>query len=119
MGVITAFVWGIDETAGIWTAAVIVWVYTVSGGLFLVAYTDVAQGVAGWSGCIICAFWFIANSVPASPPSVGFPGYMYPNEELCERYDGIPCTYNTDECCYNETRWCPSEDDCFMDVSVD
>ena len=70
------------------------------------------------SAGIICAFWFIKNSVPASPPSVGFPGYMYPNQEICDMYDGEPCEFNTEECCYNMTRWCPDESspDCFMDV---
>ena len=48
MGVITSYVWGITEEAGIWMAAIIVWTYTVSGGLFSVAYTDVAQGMVGW-----------------------------------------------------------------------
>ena len=86
----------------------------VLGGLFSVAYTDVAQGVVGWSGCIICAFWFIANSVPASPPSVGFPGYIYPDDETCAKYEGEPCQFS-DGCCYNATKWCPSEDNCFAD----
>ena len=48
MGVITAFVWDIDEVAGIWMAAAIVWVYTVSGGLFSVAYTDVSVVVSSF-----------------------------------------------------------------------
>ena len=39
MGVILAYLWGISESAGVWTAAVVVWVYTVSGGLFSVAYS--------------------------------------------------------------------------------
>jgi hypothetical protein len=116
MGVITAYIWGIEETAGIWMTAAIVWIYTVSGGLFSVAYTDVVQGLVGWSGCIICAFWFIVNSVPASPPSFGFPSYIYPNEEICNAYEGVPCNILTTECCYNEAKWCPSEDDCFTDV---
>ena len=48
MGVITAYVWGTSETAGIWMSAAIVWCYTVSGGLFSVAYTDVSLL------CVVC-----------------------------------------------------------------
>lgn len=50
IGAITAYVWGISDTPAIWFAAAIVWAYTVTGGLFSVAYTDVVQGVVGWSG---------------------------------------------------------------------
>jgi len=73
-GVITAYLWDISETTAIWVAAAIVWVYTVSGGLFSVAYTDVVQGLMGWSGCLVMAFWFIHNEPSAPPPSIGFPG---------------------------------------------
>ena len=48
MGIITAYVWGISTTLGIWLASIIVWTYTVTGGLFSVAYTDVVQGAIGW-----------------------------------------------------------------------
>ena len=48
MGRICAYVWGINETVAIWVSAVIVWTYTVTGGLFSVAYTDVVQGAVGW-----------------------------------------------------------------------
>lgn len=144
MGVITGYLWGISEGAGIWLAAGkqktnlaaahaaflstiahsplfasfllgIVWLYTVSGGLFSVAYTDVAQGIMGWSGCIVFAYWFIANAPQAPPPSIGFPGYIYPDPEICEMYQGVNCTYVEDACCYNEALWCPSEDNCTSD----
>lgn len=55
LGQITGYVWGISVRAGIWMAAVIVWAYTISGGLFSVAYTDVVQGAVGWSGCVVAA----------------------------------------------------------------
>ena len=48
MGRISAYVWDINETVAIWVSAIIVWTYTVTGGLFSVAYTDVVQGAAGW-----------------------------------------------------------------------
>ena len=40
MGLILHFLWGIQESNGIWLAAAVVWVYTVSGGLFSVAYSE-------------------------------------------------------------------------------
>ena len=52
MGVILAYVWGMTVEQGIWTTFIVVWLYTVSGGLFSVAYTDVVQGIMGWSGCV-------------------------------------------------------------------
>lgn len=48
MGFICGYVWDIDPTVGIWVSSIIVWTYTVTGGLFSVAYTDVVQGAAGW-----------------------------------------------------------------------
>ena len=48
MGAICSYVWGINQTLAIWVSALIVWTYTVTGGLFSVAYTDVVQGAAGW-----------------------------------------------------------------------
>jgi hypothetical protein len=79
---------------------------------------SVVQGLMGWPGCIVCAFWFIANSIWAPEPSIGSPGYVYPNDEICELYDGIPCTSTGDTCCYNEELWCPSDDNCRADVSA-
>lgn len=74
MGAITSYVWGISEELAIWLAAIIVWIYTATGGLFSVAYTDVVQGAVGWSGCVIMAFWLIKNEPEAPAPSIGFPG---------------------------------------------
>eukprot|EP00529_Nitzschia_sp_RCC80_P014061 CAMPEP_0113474276 /NCGR_PEP_ID=MMETSP0014_2-20120614/18494_1 /TAXON_ID=2857 /ORGANISM="Nitzschia sp." /LENGTH=743 /DNA_ID=CAMNT_0000367105 /DNA_START=176 /DNA_END=2407 /DNA_ORIENTATION=- /assembly_acc=CAM_ASM_000159 len=113
MGVILAYLWGIEQEAGIWTAACIVWAYTVSGGLFSVAYTDVVQGIMGWSGCVVFAYWWIANADnKAAPPSIGFPGYIYPDLQgeggVCDQYQGVACTTNTTLCCYNEDLWCPA-----------
>jgi Na+/proline symporter len=120
MGVVLAYVYGISTNAGVWTSASLVWGYTVSGGLFSVAYTDVVQGVMGWSGCIVLVYYMLANSDPrAPPPSIGFPGYIYPDGQgdggICDLYEGIACTYNDTLCCYNETKWCPSPADCTTD----
>jgi Na+/proline symporter len=74
-GVITAYLWNISEEAAIWLAALCIWLYTVLGGLFSVAYTDVVQGLMGWTGCLVLAFYMIANEDPSAPPqSIGFPG---------------------------------------------
>jgi len=120
MGVILAYLWGLSVESGIWITFVIVWMYTVSGGLFSVAYTDVVQGIMGWSGCVVFAYYMIANSDPkAPPPSIGFPDYIYPDLQgeggVCDMYDGVSCTYNTTLCCYNVDKWCPSEDNCTTD----
>lgn len=74
-GVVTSYIWEFSETASIWMAAAIIWLYTVGGGLFSVTYTDVVLAVIGWSGCVVFAFYMIANEDPsAPPPSIGFPG---------------------------------------------
>jgi Na+/proline symporter len=74
MGVILAYVWGMSETGAIWISSAVVWSYTVTGGLFSVAYTDVFQGLVGWAGCLSVAYWLISNEADAPPPSIGFPG---------------------------------------------
>lgn len=64
------------------------------------------------SGCIICCYWLIANAEEsAPPPSIGFPGYIYPNAEICDMYDGVPCSVATGECCYNAEKWCTDPSD--------
>lgn len=120
MGVILGYLWGIETVAGIWIASSIVWAYTVSGGLFSVAYTDVAQGLIGWTGAAVTAYYLIANEeFSAAPPSRGFPGYIYPDTfgegGPCDQYAGIPCTNDPTLCCYDEAKWCPSDDDCQAD----
>lgn len=120
VGLIQAYVWNISVSGSIWLAAAILWVYTVCGGLFSVAYTDVVQAAIGWSGVLVAGFWFIANAQEqAPPPSIGFPGYMYPNDEICQMYDGVPCANVTNACCYNEAKWCTGENvqNCTTDVS--
>jgi Sodium:solute symporter family len=67
------------------------------------------------SGCIVCAFWSIANLPEAPPPSIGFPAYVYPDQETCDLYSGVPCVNDVTKCCYNEDKWCPSPDNCRAD----
>ena len=53
----------------------------------------------------------------AAPPSIGFPGYSYPDDEVCEMYEGINCTNVEGACCYNDAKWCPNgvgSDDCVL-----
>ena len=120
MGNVLSYVWGISQTAGVWTSAAIIWAYTVTGGAFSVAYTDVCQGIFGWSGCIIWSFYLLAKQNPsAAPQSIGFPGYIYPDNigdgGICDRYHGVPCTNDPTACCYNKSLWCPSDNNCTTD----
>jgi len=129
MGYVVAYTWGVSLKAAIWTCAIFVWFYTASGGLFSVAYTDVLQGGMGWSGCMICAYWLVSNYCHndndenqrscAPPPSIGFPGYVYPNDEICALYQGVNCTYVPDACCYNTELYCTDPDDWATCRSID
>lgn len=38
-------------------------------------------------------------------PSVGFPGYIYPDDATCEMYDGVPAVHTDGACMYNVDRW--------------
>lgn len=66
---------------------------------------------------------FIVNAPFDSPPaSIGFPAasnetgaYIYPDDEIADRYQGINCTNNPDFRCYNADLWCPSDDECRAD----
>ena len=52
MGVICAYVWGISTAAGIWISSIIVWLYTVSGGLL---YVSIAKYMC-FLFCVIFVF---------------------------------------------------------------
>jgi Na+/proline symporter len=119
MGAIVSYVIQVSQEAAIWISAVLVLLYTIAGGLFSVAYTDVVQAAVGWVGCSTLAFYMIANAEnSAPPPSIGYPLYSYPDQETCDMYDGVPCTNLEGTCCYNEAKWCPNgpdSDDCILD----
>jgi Na+/proline symporter len=69
MGVILAYLRGIEESGAIWISSAVVWASTVTVGLFLVAYTDIFQGLIGWVGCLSVVCWFIiSNGDPSTPP---------------------------------------------------
>jgi Na+(H+)/acetate symporter ActP len=110
MGVILSYLLDLSSASATWIAVVVIWMYTAVGGLFSVAYTDVAQGVLGWTGCAVAAFYIIATATnQAAPPSVGFPGYIYPDQEVCDMYQGVPCSTDPNLCCYNEALGLPSD----------
>jgi len=106
MGVIIGYLFQIDNDIGaIWISMAVILIYTVCGGLFSVAYTDLFQSAIGWVGCLTLAFWSIKNEPRAPPPSIGFPDYIYPDligeGGICDMYSGVPCQNNATLCCYN------------------
>jgi Na+/proline symporter len=108
LGTIINYLLDFGQEEAIWLSAALVLLYTIAGGLFSVAYTDVMQAAVGWLGSLVFAFYMIKNSeFSAPPPSIGYPGYSYPDDETCAMYDGIGCT-NLEDACYNEAKWCPS-----------
>lgn len=105
-GLILSNLLGVSQTAGVIISTVVIWMYTASGGLLSVAYTDVIQGLIGWIGCMACSYWFLVSSESKAPlPSSGFPGYIYPDlvgdKGVCDLYQGASCVFNTTKCCFN------------------
>ena len=97
-------------------SAALVLLYTIAGGLFSVAYTDILQAAIGWIGSMTLAFYMRSNvDEVAPPPSKGFPNYTYPDDETCSMYNGAPCYHDSSQCCYNVDYWCPSDDNCTLD----
>jgi len=62
-----------NEIPGIWICAICVWLYTVAGGLFSVAYTDIVQACLGWIGMLVGAGWIMNNMPTAAPVSPAYP----------------------------------------------
>jgi|AntRauTorckE5430_2_1112549.scaffolds.fasta_scaffold05229_2 Na+/proline symporter len=99
-------------------SAALVLLYTIAGGLFSVAYTDVLQAGVGWIGCVSFVFYMIRNFQSAAPPSIGFPLYSYPDQDTCDLYSGVACSEDPSACCYNEALHCPNgvdSADCVLD----
>ena len=62
----------------------------------------------------------IATEQEAPAPSIGFPGYIYPDDATCEMYLGEPCQNDASLCCYNATNWCDADgENCQADVSTE
>lgn len=69
---------------------------------------DVAQASLGLLGLLTAGAWMLNNRSPKSPPpSVGFPGYLYPDDATCEMYNGVPAEFTEGGCVYNEAVWGP------------
>jgi len=64
---------GDDEVPGIWICALCVWLYTVAGGLFSVAFTDIGQAFIGWIGMLVGAAWVMNNMPEAAGASPAYP----------------------------------------------
>jgi len=106
MGAILGYLLNIDDpAAAVWISMILILLYTACGGLFSVAYTDCIQAAIGWFGCLFAAFYLINNKEQAPPPSIGFEGYIYPDNigdgGVCDMYSGVPCTNDPSLCCYN------------------
>ncbi|KAL7537859.1 LOW QUALITY PROTEIN: hypothetical protein ACHAWF_005920 [Thalassiosira exigua] len=94
MGVILNYIFccNTQESLGGAVAISVIIVLTVAGGLFGVAYTDCLQALIGWTGCCTLAFYLIKNEkMNASPSSISFPGYIYPDDDTCLMYECVPC----------------------------
>lgn len=79
---------------GIWVAAILIWLYTIAGGLFSVAYTDVGQALIGWTGFIVGTIW-ILNNMPTHPVTspaypVGDKGMFWSQMTDGDALDPIP-----------------------------
>mgnify|MGYP002019485545 CR=1 FL=1 len=59
-GKIISFVFGLGDHAGVWIASLLIWGYTVAGGLVSVAYTDCLQAMIGWAGLVVGSIWVMA-----------------------------------------------------------
>ena len=61
-GKILGYLLGVDSPIlGIWIATGLIWFYTIAGGLFSVAYTDVLQAVVGWTGLTVGTYWIMGE----------------------------------------------------------
>ncbi|KAG5175443.1 Solute:Sodium symporter family [Tribonema minus] len=99
---------GISKAGGVWVAAALCASYTIGGGLVSVVYADVVQALTGVTGLIVFSAYMLSNYSQQYPPaSVGFPGYIYPDQQVCEMYNGVPGT-EPETCVYNEQVWGPN-----------
>ncbi|KAG5175436.1 Solute:Sodium symporter family [Tribonema minus] len=67
--------------------------------------TDVVQALTGITGLTVFSIYMLSSYSQDYPPaSVGFPGYIYPDQQVCEMYDGVPGA-NAEHCIFNEQKW--------------
>lgn len=62
------------------------------------------QALTGITGLAVFAIYMMATYTSHPPASVGFEGYIYPDERVCEMYSGVPGT-NPNNCVYNAALW--------------
>lgn len=106
LSIIIRFLFGGELATSVFIAGIVTMIYTGAGGLLSVAYTDVAQASLGLLGLLAAAGWMLINRDPTHPqPSVGFPGYLYPDDATCETYQGVPAVETEGACMYNEDFW--------------
>jgi len=71
---IITFLFGLEnKIAGVWICTVVIWAYTVAGGLFSVAYTDVVQASIGWIGLFVGTIWVLTNMPSSAGVSPAYP----------------------------------------------
>ncbi|CAM9258817.1 unnamed protein product [Ectocarpus sp. 12 AP-2014] len=108
LSIIIRFLFGGELATSVFIAGIVTMIYTGAGGLLSVAYTDVAQASLGLLGLLTTSAWMLSNRSPDHPqPSIGFPGYLYPDDATCEAYEGVPAVYTEGACMYNEDVWGP------------
>ncbi|CAM9926901.1 unnamed protein product, partial [Discosporangium mesarthrocarpum] len=106
LSTILGFLFGAGVTESVFIAAAVTAAYTASGGLLSVAYTDVAQASLGIIGLLTSAIFMLESRVTHfAGPSIGFPDYLYPTDEICEMYNGVPAVNQEGACVYNATKW--------------
>ena len=112
-GTILAFLFGLTLKEAIIVSGTVMFLYTASGGILSVAYSDIAQSSLGITGIAVCGWWCYNHGHKAPPDSIGFPGYAYPDgfgSRVCNKYDGVPCEFDADRCCYNTEKYCTFDD---------
>mmetsp|Transcript_1836 Transcript_1836/g.6183 ORF Transcript_1836/g.6183 Transcript_1836/m.6183 type:complete len:773 (-) Transcript_1836:501-2819(-) len=112
-GTILAFLFGVSLKEAIIVSGSVMFLYTASGGILSVAYSDIAQSSLGITGIAVCGWWCYNHGHKAPPDSIGFPGYAYPDtfgQRVCSKYDGVPCEFDPGRCCYNADKWCDDPD---------
>ncbi|CAN0236457.1 unnamed protein product, partial [Hapterophycus canaliculatus] len=99
LSIIVRFLFGGELATSVFIAGIVTMIYTGAGGLLSVAYTDVAQASLGLLGLLTAAGWMLNNRSPDHPPpSIGFPGYLYPDDATCEMYQGVPAEFTEGAC---------------------
>ena len=110
-GTILAFLFNIALKEAIVISGTVMFLYTASGGILSVAYSDIAQSTLGITAIAVCGWWCYFHNHKAPPDSIGFPGYAYPDgfgSRVCSKYDGVACEFDENRCCYNTAKWCDS-----------